>query len=109
MTCIEKFLLNNFDFVANTSPPYGKSYPDGVDVEVFSLKTIHIVNRECTNKYDLEHVTPYIWRKKRRFKLFRFELEENLSKYRFTLDYKEDLILIKKIILNLYKNKRKLI
>ncbi len=106
--CIKKFLSRNYDFVANTSPPYRKSYPDGVDVEVFSFKTIETLNRECTNKEDLEHVTPYIWRKKKRFKLFRFELNENLSSYRFTLDYKEDLILIKKIILDFNKYRIKI-
>jgi len=106
--CIKKFLSRNYDFVANTSPPYKKSYPDGVDVEVFSFKTIEIVNRECKSKNDLEHVTPYIWRKKKRFNLFRFELKKNLFKYRFTLDYKEDFILIRKVLLNFYKKRKKI-
>jgi spore coat polysaccharide biosynthesis protein SpsF (cytidylyltransferase family) len=104
--CIKKFLTKNYDFVANTSPPHGKSYPDGVDVEVFSFETIKIVNNECKSRSDLEHVTPFIWRKKSRFKLFRFELKKNFSKYRFTLDYKEDFLLIKKIIINFNKNKK---
>ena len=106
--CIKKFNSRKYDFVANTSPPYGKSFPDGVDVEVFSFNTIETVNWECKNKQDLEHVTPYIWRKKSRFKLYRSDLKENLSKYRFTLDYEEDLILIKKILLNFNKSKKKI-
>ena len=105
---INKFLTDKYDFVANTSPPFKKSYPDGVDVEVFSFQLIKRVNFECKNKKDLEHVTPYIWRKKKRFNLFRFELKQNLSKYRFTLDYKEDFILIKQILINLYKKQKKI-
>jgi spore coat polysaccharide biosynthesis protein SpsF len=105
---IKKFLSGKYDFVANTSPPYNKSFPDGVDVEVFSFKVIESVNFKCKNKNDLEHVTPYIWRKKKRFNLYRFELKNNLSKYRFTLDYEEDFILIKEILINLYKNRKKI-
>jgi len=106
--CIKKFLSKKFDFVANTSPPNNKSYPDGVDVEVFSFKTIKKVNSKCKSKKDLEHVTPYIWRKKKEFRLFRFNLKKDLSKYRFTLDYKEDFVLIKKILINLYNKKKKI-
>ena len=106
--CIKKFYNNNYDFVANTSPPYKKTYPDGVDVEVFSFDLIKLVNDKCKSKNDLEHVTPYIWRKKKKFKLFRFELKKNLAKYRFTLDYKEDFLIIKEIIINLYKKRKKI-
>ena len=105
---IKKFLLGNYDFVANTSPPHKKTFPDGVDVEVFSFKTIKNVNFECKNKNDLEHVTPYIWRKKKKFNLYRLELKNDLSKYRFTLDYEEDFILIKEILINLYKKRKKI-
>jgi len=106
--CIKKFLSKKYDFVASTSPPFNKSYPDGMDVEVFSFETIEKVNHVCKNKKDLEHVTPYIWRKKKRYKLYRFELEKNLSNYRLTLDYKEDFLLIKKILINLYNKKKKI-
>jgi spore coat polysaccharide biosynthesis protein SpsF len=106
--CIKKFLSKKFDFVANTSPPNNKSYPDGVDAEVFSFKTIQTVNSKCKSKKDLEHVTPYIWRKKKEYRLFRFNLKKDLSKYRFTLDYKEDFVLIKKILINLYNKKKKI-
>lgn len=105
---ISKFLSKKYDFVANTSPPFKKTYPDGVDVEVFSFNLIKKVNFECKNKNDLEHVTPFIWRKKKRFNLFRFELKNNLSKYRFTLDYKEDFLLIREILINLYKKRKKI-
>ena len=105
---ISKFLSKKYDFVANTSPPFKKTYPDGVDVEVFSFNLIKKVNFKCKNKNDLEHVTPFIWRKKKRFNLFRFELKNNLSKYRFTLDYKEDFLLIREILINLYKKRKKI-
>ena len=33
---------------------------------------------------------------------------KNLAKYRFTLDYKEDFLIIKEIIINLYKKRKKI-
>tara|TARA_B100001964_G_C14250384_1_gene609623 strand:+ start:2801 stop:3547 length:747 start_codon:yes stop_codon:yes gene_type:complete len=103
--CIKKYLLLNYDFVATTSPPYNLTYPDGMDVEIFSFNTLKYVNEFCNNTFDLEHVTPFIWRKKKFFKLFKFNLRKNLSHYRLTVDYIEDFKLIKKIIVYFDKNK----
>lgn len=103
--CIKKFLNNNYDFVANTSPPYNQTYPDGMDVEVFSYNTLKYVNRVCKNSFDLEHVTPFIWRNKKTFKLHKIKSKENLSYFRLTLDYIEDFKLIEKIIVYFEKNK----
>ena len=41
-------MSRNYDFVANTSPPYRKSYPDGVDVEVFSFESLKEANKKAT-------------------------------------------------------------
>ena len=103
--CINKFLSKKYDFVANTSPPVNSTYPDGMDVEVFSFKTLEQVNLNCKSKNDLEHVTPYIWRKKKKFKQLKLNLEKNFSHLRLTLDYQEDYTLIKKIITYFNKNK----
>lgn len=102
--CLEKYISSEYDFVANTSPPYNSSYPDGMDVEIFSSNTLDYVNQVCKNYSDLEHVTPFIWRKKSFFKLFKCNLKKNLSHYRLTVDYKEDFNLIKEIITHFKKN-----
>ena len=102
---IKKFVTKNYDFVANTSPPYNQTYPDGMDVEVFSYNTLKYVNRVCKNSFDLEHVTPFIWRNKKTFKLYKIKSKKNLSNLRLTVDYIEDFKLIEKIIVYFEKNK----
>lgn len=102
---IKKYYSFKYDFVANTSPPYNLTYPDGMDVEIFSLDTLTFVNNRCKSKKDLEHVTPFIWRKKKYFNNFKHNLKKNLSHYRLTVDYKEDFELISNIIIHFKKNK----
>jgi spore coat polysaccharide biosynthesis protein SpsF len=103
--CVKKFINSKYDFVSNTSTLDSSSYPDGMDVEVFSYNTLKYVNRVCKNDTDLEHVTPFIWRKRTFFKIFKLKLKKDLSHYRLTIDYKEDLELTKKIIVFFKKKK----
>ena len=49
-------------------------------------------------KSEREHVTPYIRKNKEFFKTKNMENEEDLSKYRITLDEKEDLVVINRIL-----------
>ena len=45
------------DYVSNASPP---SFPDGLDVEVFNFKSLRKAYFSTKDKYDLEHVTPFL-------------------------------------------------
>ena len=67
---INLYLKNNVSFASNIEPP---TYPDGLDVEVFSFKELRNANRHAKSKFDKEHVTPFIKYKKnikRSIKLF---------------------------------------
>ena len=64
------------------------------DAEIFKFSALHTAWKKSKSKYD-RYVTPYIIRNaKRKFKL---KSDKNYSSIRITLDFKEDLILIKKI------------
>ena len=54
---IQLYLSTDSDYVSDTTPP---TFPDGLDVEVFSFKSLQIAHNESTKAYDREHVTPYI-------------------------------------------------
>jgi glutamate-1-semialdehyde 2,1-aminomutase len=82
-----------FDYVSNTIIP---TYPDGLDVEAFTFKTLKKCFYKAKDKYDLEHVTPYI-KRNNNFLKKNILNNKNYSKYRVTLDYYEDFIKIKKI------------
>ena len=54
---IYEFEKNGTDYTSNIIPP---TYPDGLDVEVFSFAALEIAWKQATTEYDREHVTTYI-------------------------------------------------
>lgn len=103
---VAKFMeLKNFDFVANTVPPPA-TFPDGMDVEVFPFKVLERAWKEAEKPSDREHVTFYIWKNPKIFKIYRVNTESDFSSYRFTIDYKEDFDLVKAVLKILKKRKQ---
>ena len=98
---VEVYLSGNYDYVANTAPPVG-TYPDGMDVEVFSFAALERAWREARKPSEREHVTFYFWQNPHLFKTYRHDLSENLSDYRLTVDYPEDFEVIQAILSTLY-------
>jgi glutamate-1-semialdehyde 2,1-aminomutase len=90
---IRKFRLASVDYLSNVLPP---TYPDGLDVEVFSIKALERASQETINPYDQEHVTPYI-RESGIFKIENLEHDQNLSALRWTVDESFDLAVIEKV------------
>lgn len=80
-----------------------KTFPHGYDIEIFSFATLEKAFKNAKTNYEKEHVTPYI-RKNKKFKKINIRLLNNFYSLRVTLDYKEDFIVIKKII-NHFKKK----
>jgi spore coat polysaccharide biosynthesis protein SpsF (cytidylyltransferase family) len=91
-----------YDFVANTAPPEGMTYPEGMDVEVFSMLALENAWNYATKPSEREHVTFYFWKNIDKFKCFRADLTYNRSNYRLTVDYFEDFLLVSKILEALY-------
>lgn len=79
-----------------TSNIYPRSFPKGLDTEVFSFKALERANYEATSKYDREHVTSYI-RESGKFKISNYSNGKDYSKLRLTVDWMEDFILIERI------------
>ena len=95
---IGRFLQNEFDYVCNINPP---TYPDGLDVEVFSFPALEKTWQKATKPEDREHVTLFI-RNSEQFKGYNVLAENDFSSERWTVDGGEDFILVKTIIENLY-------
>lgn len=89
------------DYTANTAPPVG-TYPDGMDVEVFSFKALERAWKEAKLPSEREHVTFYLW-KTGLFKTSRVDLKESLSNFRLTVDYPEDLAVVTAVLDALHK------
>ena len=94
---------NSFDYVSNTLE---RTFPRGLDTEVFSFKVLEKAFNEATLQRDREHVTAYIWDNQNMFSLGCYKNDVDYSKYRWTLDTEEDFELIKRIYVYLYPLKR---
>lgn len=91
---ISFFNLHNFDYVSNTIEP---TFPDGLDIEIFSFSTLEKLLKKSKLKSEKEHVTSYILNHKKEFKIYNYENKINLSHIRLTVDEKQDIKLIRKI------------
>ena len=89
------FLENNYDYVTNTSP---RTFPDGNETEFFSFSALELAYKNAILPSEREHVTPYFRNNKEKFKIHNFSYDENISHLRWTLDYADDLKLIKILI-----------
>ena len=90
---LEIYKTEKSDYASNTNPP---TYPDGLDVEVFSFKALEECWLNAKSSYDREHVTPYII-KSNLFKKSNLKNNIDYSDLRITIDYQEDFELIKNI------------
>jgi spore coat polysaccharide biosynthesis protein SpsF (cytidylyltransferase family) len=76
------------DYVSNIAPP---TYPDGLDVETFTMAALLRAAAEAVLPSDREHVTPYVRRTENGFRLDNLRGLADLSHLRWTVDYPDDL------------------
>jgi spore coat polysaccharide biosynthesis protein SpsF len=101
----KEYLKKKLDYICNTLPIKKSTFPNGSDIEIFKSSLLDKYKK--LNKSDKEHVTNKFWKSKK-IKKVTFTNNTDLSKVRYTLDYKSDLLVIKKILLHLNKNKKKI-
>ena len=90
---------DGLDYVSNTIKP---TYPEGLDVEVFSFDTLERAWQEAGKPSEREHATPYIWNHPELFRLANVENDENLSHLRWTLDTEADLRFTREVYARIY-------
>ncbi len=91
---IDKFISEKVDYLCNFMPP---SYPDGLDIEIFTKKALQETHKKCKSMIQREHVTPWI-RTSNKFRLFNLENKKDYSQMRWTVDQLEDLEVIRNIV-----------
>ena len=92
-TAIQSFREKGVDYLSNTSPP---TYPDGLDIEVFTMAALRQAGAEAREPAEREHVTPYI-RESGLFSLGQLAHHEDLSGYRWTVDEPEDFEVVRQV------------
>lgn len=96
---INYYLNNNYDYVSNTQV---RSFPRGMDTEVFSLENLELAFSNGNKDYEREHVTPYFYLNKELFSIGQVIHEADNSNFRLTVDTREDLELITILLKKLY-------
>ena len=91
--CIQGYQNSKVDYFSNVDPA---TYPDGLDIEVMSFKSIQRANNETDSEFDREHVTPYI-RNSDSFSKASMSHTEDLSSQRWSVDEPEDLVVVTNI------------
>ena len=93
---IKVFFKNEVDFAANRlPPPYTRTYPIGLDIEVASFSALEKAWRQARLPFEREHVMPYLYSVKDRFLTFILDAEKNYGNCRWTVDMPEDLEFIR--------------
>lgn len=80
-----------------------RTFPRGLDTEIFSFNTLEKAFNEADTNSDREHVTPYIYSNPNMFKIKSFTGEIDYSFHRWTVDTEEDFKLIETVYNLLYK------
>lgn len=97
---ITSFESSDNDYVSNNYPA---TFPDGLDVEVFSYTALESANNFAILQSEREHVTPFI-RNSGKFKIDTLLHSVDLSDHRWTVDEQEDFNVVKKICDHFHPN-----
>lgn len=116
-SAVESLVSGAYDFVANRlPPPFTRSFPIGLDVEVCTFAALKRAWTESTETFHREHVMPYIYQdvalapqntlistgtSPRGFKIALLNHEPNHGALRWTVDTSEDLAFVREIFLRL--------
>lgn len=100
---ISSFLKNKVDFAYNNKPP---TFPEGLDVEVFSFSALADANKDSVDPSEREHVTQFFYRNPHRFKQINVQNSKNFSCLRWTIDSQQDLNMAREVYSKLYKSNK---
>lgn len=84
---------DGLEYITNRTPP---TFPDGLDVELFSIGALKEAYSNTTSYFEREHVTPYFYSEGKVFRNFAYH--KDLSNFRLTVDDASDLKIAKLIV-----------
>jgi spore coat polysaccharide biosynthesis protein SpsF len=87
------YLTSKVDYMSNTIK---RTFPDGLDIEIFNFRALNQAFKCAKSKFEKEHVTQYFFKDKN-IKKLNYKNDIDLSKKRWTLDYHNDFLFISSI------------
>ena len=92
--------VTDADYTANAGER--RTFPKGLDVEVFKVAALRAAAAESTDPYDREHVTPFLYRRPERFALAFHHQTVDEGDVRWTVDRPDDLAFVRAVYEALY-------
>tara|TARA_B110001454_G_scaffold75832_1_gene73388 strand:- start:277 stop:990 length:714 start_codon:yes stop_codon:yes gene_type:complete len=92
---IKQYFNSNCDYLTNS---IDRTFPNGTEVEIFSFDALEIAWKFAQKKSEREHVTPYFYNNPKKFKIHYFKQQKDQSQFRYSIDRKEDYLLVLKIL-----------
>jgi spore coat polysaccharide biosynthesis protein SpsF len=91
---LELWERDEVDYASNTLE---RTFPRGLDTEVFSRAALETAWRAASEGFEREHVTPYIHRRPEQFRLANLRNATDESHRRWTVDAPEDLAFVRAV------------
>ena len=91
---IQIFLENKYDYISNTIE---RTFPDGLDIEIFSFDALKKAHQQAKWSSEREHVTPFIVKNQDLFRVYNYRNKQDLSNLRWCVDEEDDLLMVKQI------------
>src|SRR3984957_9989385 len=91
---VRRFQAADLDYASNAMV---RTYPDGLDTEIFSFSALERAWHEATKSSEREHVTPYLRSKKFRIANVENTVELAQLSCRWTVDEQEDLDFVRAV------------
>lgn len=92
-------VYQQYDDLTYYSNAIERSYPRGMDYEIFSFRLLQDAFENADDSSDKEHVTPYIWKNKSGHVRIKHDLcKEDNTNFRITLDTAEDQLMLTRLI-----------
>jgi spore coat polysaccharide biosynthesis protein SpsF len=92
---IARHLESGADYTSNVFP---RTFPRGLDVEMVRAPALRVAATEAASPAEREHVTPFLYRRPRRFRLANVRYRESLGRERWTVDTEQDLVFVRDIV-----------
>ncbi len=95
---LKEFINRKVDFAANRlPPPWHRTFPIGLDVEIASFAALERAWKEATETHDREHVMPYLYEAEGRFDIYYHNTEPDYGEMRWTVDTQQDIDAVRMI------------
>lgn len=84
---------DRYDYVSNV---IDRSYPKGMDLEIFKFEGLKKIYQESECAYTKEHVTPPFYQDKIKWRVYNFKHTQDLSHINVSIDTEDDLKRVQK-------------